>query len=104
VRERAGDGDALLLAPGQLPGQALVHSFEGDELEQFLAPRAPVRGLHPADAQCEFDVVGHRHVAEQGVVLEHEPDATITGAHVGDVFAMERDAAVIDSGQARDGT
>ena len=38
VRERAGDGDALLLAAGELGGQALVHAFERHQPQQLLAP------------------------------------------------------------------
>ena len=37
VRERARHGDALLLAAGQLRGQALVHALERDQPQQLLA-------------------------------------------------------------------
>jgi hypothetical protein len=77
VRQRARHGDALLLAAGELRGQALVHAFERHELQQFLATLAPVGGLHAAHPQRELDVVGHGHVAEQRVVLEHEADAAL---------------------------
>ena len=103
VRQRARHRDALLLAAGELPGQALVHALERHELEQFLAARAPLGRLHAPHAQREFDVVRHGHVAEQGVVLEHEADATVAGANVGDVAAMQRNAAVVDAGETRDG-
>ncbi len=103
VRERTRHGHALLLAARKLARQALVHAFQRDELEQFLAAGAPVGGLHAPYAQREFDVVGHGHVAEQRIVLEHQADATIAGAHVRDVLAMQGDASVIDAGQAGDG-
>ena len=54
-------------------------------LQQLLAAGAPVGGLHAPHAQREFDVVGHGHVAEQRVVLEHEADAAVARAHVRDV-------------------
>ena len=42
-------------------------------------------------------------MTEQRVVLEHEPDAALARGHVGDVPAMQRDAAVVDARQAGDG-
>ncbi len=59
--------------------------------------RALALGLH---AQAERDVVEHRHVAEQRVMLEHEPDVAITHVVAGHIFAMEHDAAVIRGFQA----
>ena len=103
VRQRARHGDALLLAAGELARQALVHAFERHELEQFLAPGAPVGGLHAPHAQREFDVVGHGHVAEQRVVLEHEADAAIAGPDVGHVAAVQGNAPVVDAREAGDG-
>ena len=103
MRERASHGDTLLLASGELARQPLVHAFERHQLEQLLAAGAAIGGLHAPDAQREFDVVGHGHVAEQRVVLEHETDAAVAGAHVRDVAAVQRDAAVVDAGEAGDG-
>jgi hypothetical protein len=103
VRERTSHGDALLLAAGELRRQPVVHAFERDQAQQFLATLATVGGLHAADAQRKLDVVGHAHVAEQRVVLEHEADAAIAGRHVRNVPAVEGDAAVVHAGQARDG-
>ena len=42
-------------------------------------------------------------MAEQRVVLEHEPDAAIARPHMGDVAAVQRNAPVIDAGQTGDG-
>ena len=41
------------------------------------------------DAQAEGDVLEHRHVAEQRVVLEHEADLALAHVHVGGVLAGE---------------
>ena len=43
MRERARDRDALLLAAGELRGQPVVHAFERDELQQFLARERDAR-------------------------------------------------------------
>ncbi len=103
VRQRARHGHALLLAAGKLARQAFVHVLERHELEQLLAPGAPIGRLHAPHAQCEFDVVRHGHVAEQRVILENQPHATIACPYVGHVAPMQRNAAVIDAGQPRDG-
>ena len=100
VGERARHGDALLLAAGELRRLALAEPLEGDQLQQLLAPLASLGGAHAAHAQRELDVVGHGHVAEQRVVLEHEADAALPGRHVGDVPAAEQDAAMVDRAQA----
>ena len=96
VGQRARNRDALLLAAGQLRGQAVVHAFECNELQQLLATRAPLGRLHLAHAQRELDVVGDRHVPEQRVVLEDEPDLALAHVHVRHVAAMQRDAPVVD--------
>jgi hypothetical protein len=103
VRKCPRDGNALLLPARELRGQPVVHALEGDELEQFLAARPALRALHPADAQCELDVLADRHVAEQRVVLEHEPHVALARVHVGHVAAMERHPAMVDFGEAGNG-
>ncbi len=60
-----------------------------------MPPPAPLGRLYSAHAQGELDVVRHGHVTEQRVVLEYEADPAFLGGHVGDVAAMERDAAVV---------
>jgi hypothetical protein len=40
------------------------------------------RSLARLDAQAEGDVLEHRHVAEQRVVLEHEADVALAHVHV----------------------
>jgi hypothetical protein len=103
VRQGARHGDALLLAARELAGQSFVEALERHELEQFLAAGDAIRALHAPYAQCEFDVVGHGHVAEQRVVLEHQADAAVAGPHVGHVAAMQGNASVIDAGESGDG-
>jgi hypothetical protein len=101
--ERARDRDPLLLAAGQLRGQALIHALEGDEAKQFLPPLAPLAGLHASDSQREFDIFADRHVTEERVVLEHQPYAAAASSHVGDVTTMKGDSAVVDSRETSDG-
>ena len=103
VRQGARHRDALLLSTRQLRRQPIIHAVQRHELQQFLAPRAALRSLHLAHAQRELDVVADRHVAEQRVVLEDEPDFAIARRHVRDVLAVQRDGAMIDLGESGDG-
>ena len=53
------------------------------------------------DAQAEGDVLEHRHVAEQRVVLEHEADLALAHVAAGGVFAVEQHVAGVGVLQAR---
>ena len=55
--------------------------------------------LHP---QAEGDVLEHRHVAEQRVMLEHEADMALAGAARQRVLAVERHLAGIRPVEAGD--
>ena len=103
VRERARECDALLLAARQLARQAMVVTFERNELQQLRAPPAPLSAAHAAGTQRELDVVGHRHVAKQRVVLEHEADFALPRPQVRDIAAVQHDAAMIDRRETRNG-
>jgi hypothetical protein len=89
--------------PESCAGLALAEALERHELQQLRAALAALGRAHAAHLQRELDVLGHRHVAEQRVVLEHEADAALARRHVGDVAAAEQDAAVLDVGQAGEG-
>ena len=76
----AGQGHALLLAAGELRWTTLAHS---PPAAPCAAPPRPARvdaGLrHLPHAQRKADVLRHRHVREQGVVLEHHADVAPVG-------------------------
>ena len=105
-RQGAGQGHALALAAGQLVGEALVEAAELHQLQQLQAAAADLGGsrafLARAHAQAESDVVQHRHVLEQGVVLEHEADAALLHAELGGVGVAEQDLAAVERLQAGD--
>ena len=100
VRQSSGNGDALLLAPGQLAGITRVEPLERDQLEQFLAPPPAVGGAHAAHSQREFDVIGNRHVPEQCVVLKDHPDAALARRQFRDIPPVKRHPPVIDVHEA----
>ena len=93
VDQGACDGDALLLAAGQLIGLAALKAAELHQIEH----------LHHALADLVFgdllhlEAIGHvvedRHVREQRVALEHGVDVTLKRLLVGNVGAGEQDLA-----------
>ena len=103
--ERPGQRDALPLAAGQLRRTTVGHEIELDELEQVAdapvdlgAGRPPVAGPDP---QAERDVLEHRHVTEERVMLEHEADAPIAHVAIRGVLVFEQHRARVGGLQPR---
>jgi hypothetical protein len=100
--DRAGDGDALALAAGELGRVAPEVGVELEHLGGALDLAADLLGRDLAHAQAEADVVGDGHVREDRVALEHHGDAALAGRQVGDVVVADHDAAgvwVLEAGQ-----
>ena len=110
-RERPGDGDALLLAAGELGrvGRRLV--AEAHLLEQLERPRPRLLLAHALDLDRRLhDVLQRRHVREEVEALEHHADVAALRRHllVGEVVqvpallavahevAVDPDAAAVD--------
>ena len=102
VDERAREGDALLLAAGELSRLALLHALEAHRAQRGRDARAHVVTAHALDAQPERDVLEHAHVREQRVRLEHHVDVPLGRRHVRDVAAAQQDAAARGLLEARD--
>ena len=97
-----GDRDALLLAAGDLAGQAPGLRLEPDEADR-VGDALRDLGLRAAlHAQAEADVAGHVHVREQGVVLEHHAEAAVLRAEAVDAGLVEPDGAGGERQQARE--
>ncbi len=73
-RERPRERDPLPLTTGELVGVPVPEPRQLHELEEILHTSALLGLRLIADRQPERDVLRHRHVAEQRVVLEDEPD------------------------------
>ena len=96
----------MALAAGELVRIGFGEVGELHEFEQFFDFGADLFfgrtfGLGQY-GQTEGDVVKHVHVAEEGVVLEHETDFALAHMLGGDVLAVKEDVAVIGVFQSGD--
>jgi hypothetical protein len=92
-RHGAGQGHALLLPAGKLARVAVRHRGEADQVQRTAHALIPRRAGHAAHLQPEGDVLGHRHVREQRVALEHDAHAALVGGNAGQVSAIQQHAA-----------
>jgi hypothetical protein len=103
-RQGAGQRHPLLLPAGEHVGVSAGVGFEADAGEGFGHLPAALAARHAAEA--EGDVLRHRQVREQGVVLEHETDPALFGrdfaARFGEHGAVQFDAAGLQGFQAGD--
>jgi len=100
--ERPGQGHALPLAAGELVRVAPGQPLELHQREQLLHPRLHLGPGALADPERKGDVVPHGHVAEEGVVLEHQPHVPVAGAPAVDGRAAVADLAGVRGLEARE--
>ena len=91
--EGAGDGYPLLLTPGELGGLAVLVPLEANQGEGARHPLPADLRVHSAHFEREGQVLPHRQVREEGVVLEHHPDAAFTRRQIADRAAADPDGA-----------
>ena len=103
-RQGPRQGDALPLTARQLRRVAIGQPVQLHQAQQVMHPTPNLRfggACRPrAHAQAKSDVLKHRHVAKQRVVLEHKADLALAHMHVGRVFAAESDAACVGGFEA----
>ena len=108
--ERAGDGDALLLAAGEARGVGLGEGAHGDAVELAADAALDLGGLDAEVLGAEGDVVLHDRGDDLVVgVLEHEAEALARAAVRGevdaaageDVLAQERHVAGVRGEEPR---
>jgi hypothetical protein len=92
--QRAGEGDALLLAAGQLrrPAAALGGA-QADAVQHRLDAPQPFRPRDAPHLQAEGQVGLGRQVREEGVVLEHHAHVAPLRRLGGHVPAIQHDGA-----------
>ncbi|EGF32131.1 hypothetical protein IMCC9480_2880 [Oxalobacteraceae bacterium IMCC9480] len=95
VDQRAGDGDALLLAAGKLMREAFAEMPEPELRQHFLDLGGDVATVHFPQLQAIGDIVEHGLVRPQRVRLEHQSEVALFGRHL-DAAGTIEDAALAD--------
>jgi hypothetical protein len=93
---------AVRLAAGKLSRLAAA---EAGQPHNFHCPADPVvalRARDPPHPQSVLDVLRHRHVREQCVILEHGVDVADVGRYLRDVLVAEFDAPGVGALEAGD--
>ena len=109
ARQRAGHGQHLLLAAGEIVGsRAHTRPQRREHLQDLrLAPHhAAAAGVGGACQPAEVQVLRHRHAGEQPAALRHVADAAtrhVGRREAGDVLPLEDDAAGGGGNEAGDG-
>jgi hypothetical protein len=93
--ERPGQGDPLLLAPGQLVRELAGLRRQPDHLEQLVRTPPPLGRAHLAHPQAEPHVLQRGHVREQAVALEHHAHVALGRRHRRDVLAVHGHRAAV---------
>ncbi|MEI2706528.1 MAG: hypothetical protein V9E89_15040 [Ilumatobacteraceae bacterium] len=93
VHQRPGQGDTLALPAAQLRGLAVAEPAEAHDVEHLGGAPAALGPGHSLDPQPVLHVALHRHVREQGVVLEHRVHVAVVGRHTGHVLSLQQHGA-----------
>ena len=107
VDQRAGDGDALLLAAGELVRSVPSALRQADQLERVHDAIATFVGVGAAQAQRQLDVLGRREDGDEAERLEDVGDLLATETDVpglverGHLLAVHHDAAGWSGGRGR---
>ena len=91
--QRAGDRDALLLAARKLRREARAHPGRSTSCRTRPTRSAISDLAEAAQPQSEGDVVEHRQMREQRVVLEHQADIAAVRRLVVEPLAVQPDRA-----------
>src|SRR5207247_4340175 len=102
VDERAGEGDALALAARELIRLSGSDGRELHTVEHLFDAPLPLGRADSLDSQAVRDVVGDRHVWEEGVVLEYRVYVPGIGRLARDVASFEQDVTLVRKLEARD--
>jgi hypothetical protein len=81
---------------------AIREARQAHERERFVHALLTLRAPDVAHLQPELDVLRHRHVREQRVVLEHDAEPALGGRDREQVAPLERDATRGRLDEARD--
>ena len=93
IREQdPGQSGTLLFSAGQLPGKVAAPVLQMEPMQYAVDPAVRFPALH---APCHrAQVLLHRHVGKQGVVLKQQSHIPLLRRQVDSVFAVEQGHAV----------
>src|SRR5262245_1966010 len=91
--EAAREGNALLLAAGQLARMLVGEGPQADQVKDLAHALGLARARKPAHAQWKGHVALDRHVGEQRVVLEDDTDVALVRLAARQILAAELDDA-----------
>jgi len=91
--EGAGEGNALLLAAGELGRAAVGIGFHADHGEGFGGAFFLIGFTEIANGEAEANVLHDGHVGPEGVTLKAHHGVAMLGADAGDIEAVEGDLA-----------
>ncbi len=95
-------GDALALAAAQLRGIARLEAGQLEQVDGLGHALAPLRLRDAPCLQPVGDIVRHRHVGKQRVVLKDHCDVPLVGRNVVDDLSTQDDVAEIGLLEPRD--
>src|SRR5262249_18476475 len=78
--ERPGERHTLLLAPAQLHWAAPLEADKSDQADERGDAPPDLVAACPPDARAIGDVLLHRHVRKQRIILKQEADIALVGA------------------------
>ena len=80
--DRPAEGDALLLAAGELLGPVVEQRVDPQDARRFPHPGGDLVLRDAAQLEAERQVLEYRHVRVQRVILEHHRDVAVPGRNV----------------------
>src|SRR6202035_1788423 len=101
-RDGTRERDALALPAGELRGTTRADVGETDAIEYLARLRPALLLRDAADAQPVLDVLEHRHVREEGVVLEDGVHVALGRSNARHIDAGKLDVAIVRALEARD--
>ena len=100
--QRPPQRDPLPLSARQGAGASVEQFPQLQRLRRLAHPRVDLRPANPLHAQREAEVLSHRHVRVERVILEHHRHAAVTGRQAGDVPVLKQDPTAADGLEPRD--
>ena len=89
----AGQGHTLLLAAGKLARITVAEAVQLDHGQRLLHPLGAVGARQAAHAEGEGQVLGHGHMGEQGIVLEHHANVALVRRQAVEGAPVEKNLA-----------